>query len=408
MLLPFATLLLSIAVLPLNAPRVWEKLHPWVAGVLGALTAAIYATRTGGASRLLETGHEYASFMSLIASLYVVCGGIHISVKGEATPRDNCLLLLIGALLANIVGTTGASMLLIRPWIRMNKYRITDFHVVFFIFIVSNIGGLLTPVGDPPLFLGYLKGVPFWWMAQNCWPIWCTTVTALLLIFYAWDRKNFLRAPAIVREKQTSSETWKIRGWRNVALLGLIQTGLLLPPGWREAGFGAAAFAAWWWTPRPIHEANDFEMSPLREVAWLFAGIFATMLPALDLLQANAGSLGLSHPHHFYWATGVLSSVLDNAPTYLAFLSAASGLSDLDLRTDALRFAMEQTQTLAAISTGAVFFGAVTYLGNGPNLMVNHIARQQKVNSPSFTAYILRFSLPVLLPLLALVGLLFF
>lgn len=407
MLLPFGLLLFFIATLPLNAPRFWEKYHPWTAGILGACTAVFYSVETDGPLLLLHTAKEYLSFITLIGSLYIVCGGIHIRVRGEATPSANCLLLLVGALLANLVGTTGASMLLIRPWIQMNKYRITDFHIVFFIFIVSNLGGLLSPVGDPPLFMGYLKGIPFWWVAQHCWALWAAALGALITIFYIFDHRNFLRAPQIVRDEQTARETWKISGWRNVLLLSGIQAALMLPAGFREAAFAGAALIAWRTTPRQIHDANDFDTHPLREVAWLFAGLFVTMLPALELLHAHAATLGLREPLAFYWATGVLSAVLDNAPTYLAFLSAACGLVGLDVQTDAPQFALAHAPTLTAISTAAVFFGALTYIGNGPNLMVKQIARHQKVNTPSFTAYIWKFSIPILLPLLALLSMAF-
>lgn len=407
MLWPFASLLVLTAVLPMNAPRLWEKLYPWAAGSLGAFVGLYYAFWTGHTELLQHTAGEYLSFITLVGSLYVVCGGIYVRVRGEATPGTNCVLLLCGAILSNVVGTTGASMLLVRPWIRMNKYRITDFHIVFFIFIVSNFGGLLTPVGDPPLFLGYLKGVPFWWVALHCWPLWLSGVFALIVIFYILDYRNFHRAPAAVRDKQTASETWKIEGWRNIALLAGIQIGLLLPGVWREMCFVGLALVAWQITPKHIHEANDFDFHPLREVAWLFAGLFATMLPALELLQKNAPTLGLRTATDFFWATGLVSSLLDNAPTYLAFASAACGISGMDLHTDASRFALKHPELLKAVSAGAVFFGAMTYLGNGPNLMVKQIARKQGVDTPSFTTYIWKFALPVLLPLLALISAVF-
>ena len=171
---------------------------------------------------MLEVAHEYVSFIALIGSLFVVSGGIHINVKGEATPLKNVLFLLIGAIVANLLGTTGASMLLIRPWIRMNKYRITAHHIVFFIFIVSNVGGCLTPIGDPPLFLGYLKGIPFWWVAEHCWPMWATGVGCLLAMFYVVDRLNFRRAPARVRETETAHEQWRFDGLANIVFLAVI------------------------------------------------------------------------------------------------------------------------------------------------------------------------------------------
>jgi Na+/H+ antiporter NhaD/arsenite permease-like protein len=230
----------------------------------------------------------------------------------------------------------------------------------------------------------------------------------LIAVFYLLDRKNFLRAPARVREAQTASETWKIRGWMNAGLLAAVQAALLLPTGWREGVLASAAWTSWKFTPRPIHEANDFTLDPIKEVGWLFAGLFLTMLPALELLRAHAANTGLSEPIHFFWATGFLSAILDNAPTYLAFLSAACGLHELDLQKNALKFALDHGPLLKAISTGAVFFGALTYIGNGPNLMVKHIAQQHKAATPSFGTYIWKYSLPVLLPILCVISILFF
>ena len=200
MILPFGALLAAIALAPLFFADWWGRHYPKVAYVLGGMTLAYYLVGLHAYTRLLEVGHEYFSFIALIGSLFVVSGGIHIAVKGEATPWANVLFLFIGAVVSNILGTTGASMLLIRPWLRLNKYRVTGHHVVFFIFIVSNVGGCLTPIGDPPLFLGYLKGVPFWWVAEHCWPMWALALGILLAMFYAVDRRNFLRAPRGVRE----------------------------------------------------------------------------------------------------------------------------------------------------------------------------------------------------------------
>src|SRR5688572_17484778 len=222
MILPFALMLLAIALMPfINLPW-WERHFPKVAVGLGAVTTGYYVFFLASGSRMLHVAHEYISFIALIGSLFVVAGGIHIDVKGEAKPWINCLFLCAGAVLANIIGTTGASMLLIRPWIRMNRYRITAFHIVFFIFIVSNAGGCLTPIGDPPLFLGYIKGVPFWWVLEHCWIAWALVVGALLAIFYVFDRLNFLRAPKQVRTEETRRGVWTIEGWRNVLFLGVI------------------------------------------------------------------------------------------------------------------------------------------------------------------------------------------
>src|SRR5213083_1038614 len=215
MMLPFGILLATIALAPLFFADWWHKHYPKVAYALGAVTLLYYLVGLKAYDRLWHTASEYVSFIVLIASLFVVSGGIHINVRGEATPMANVLFLLIGAVIANLFGTTGASMLLVRPWLRMNKYRITAHHVVFFIFIVSNVGGCLTPVGDPPLFLGYLKGVPFWWVLKTCWTAWLIGVLILIGVFYALDKHNFLRAPREVREAETWHEVWKFEGLRN-------------------------------------------------------------------------------------------------------------------------------------------------------------------------------------------------
>jgi len=405
---PFALLLLLIALAPLWIPHFWEKFYAHIAVVLGLLTAGYYVIELQRVEPLLHAVREYFSFISMVAALYVVSGGILIRTKGEATPALNSLYLLLGALLANLLGTTGASMLLIRPWIRMNRYRITSLHVVFFIFLVSNVGGGLTPIGDPPLFLGFLKGVPFWWMLEHCWKPWLLTVGMILGVFYVLDSVNFRRASVNVREEMTSHETWHLDGlWNLLLALGVVSAALL-PFGFRELAMLSAALVSWWTTPKRVHEANHFEFNPIKEVAWLFMGIFLTMLPALELLGVSADSLGLHSPLQFFWCTGALSGLLDNAPTYLAFLAAGFGVAGLDLDKDMGQFLLQQTQLLRAVSLGAVFFGAMTYIGNGPNFMVKKIAEQQQVHTPSFIGYVLRFSLPVLLPIFALVGLLCF
>ena len=407
LLAPFALLLLSIAMGPIAFPHFWHRRYPLVAVGLGLVSVEFYLLND--ASPLVHAAEEYLGFIALIGSLYLVSGGIHIRVKGEATPLVNCLFLLIGAVLANFIGTTGASMLLIRPWIRMNRYRVTAFHIVFFIFIVSNVGGCLTPIGDPPLFMGYLKGIPFWWVFEHCWQGWAVAVAGLIAIFYFVDRANFLRAPRDVREKETAHEEWIFRGLGNLVFLALILFAVLrLPMWWREGAMLVAALGSWFTTPRGVHEMNHFDFEPLKEVAWLFAGIFATMTPALAFLQASPPPL--SSDLSYYWATGALSGVLDNAPTYLAFLATALGQQHLALSDPAhvLTFANTHAGTLEAISLGAVFFGAMTYIGNGPNFMVKAIAEHSKVHTPTFLGYIFRYALPILLPFLALVGILFF
>jgi len=389
-----------------------------------------------------------------------VSGGIHIRVKGEATPLDNVVFLGVGGVVANVLGTTGASMLLIRPWLRMNKYRVTGHHVVFFIFIVSNIGGCLTPIGDPPLFLGYLKGIPFWWVAEHCWPMWAMGLGILLMIFYLLDRRNYLRAPKPVRERIAEpADQFRFEGLWNLLFLGIILGAVLFlqePPFLREAVMLAAAAGSYFTTKRTIHQANHFEWHPLKEVAILFAGIFATMMPALDWLQAHAARMGSPGPGLFYWGCGTLSSFLDNAPTYLSFLRAIFGAfisqdtiaavqhliqnpaADLASAAEPVRHTYEALQKyhsdhlaagkvgveeievafllgnaafnnyIVAISVGAVFFGANTYIGNGPNFMVKSIAEQQKVHTPTFLGYLLKYSVPFMLPMLVAAWWVFF
>ena len=463
MTLPFGLLLLAIALGPLGFPNFWARHYPKVAYALGAVALAYYLGSLHAWARVLQVGHEYVSFIVLIGSLFVVSGGIHINVKGEATPRVNTVFLLVGALLANVLGTTGASMLLIRPWIRMNKYRITAHHIVFFIFIVANAGGCLTPVGDPPLFLGYLKGIPFWWVAVHCWPMWLVAMGYLLTVFYLVDTANYRRAPKAVRSSLAEPrDEWRLEGLRNLLFLLVILSAVFInhPVFVREALMVAAAAGSYFTTGKAIHEANHFNFHPIREVAVLFAGIFATMMPALDWLQMNAGKLASPSPGFFYWGSGIVSSVLDNAPTYLSFLSAAFGLFvDPDIidkvqvliqqrGTDVASLAGAQAEQIrntlqalqqyhaadlaggklgpdqiktafllgnpthnlyiVAISIGAVFFGANTYIGNGPNFMVKAIADHQRVRTPSFFGYVFRYALPCLGPLLVLIWVLFF
>ena len=414
MIIPFGVLLLLIAAGPVLLSDWWHHHYPKVSVGLGLITIFYYAFALRDPARFLPVAHEYASFIALIGSLFVVAGGIHINVKGESRPITNVAFLAIGAVISNIIGTTGASMLMIRPWIRMNKYRITKFHIVIFIFIVSNVSGSLTPVGDPPLFLGYLKGVPFLWTLEHAWPAWLIAVGLLLAIFYVVDHLNFQKAPREVVEKQTAHEAWRFDGLPNLLLLAIILVAVLgnrwMPFLVPEAIMVAAAVASYYLTPKPVHEANDFSFAPIKEVSWLFLGIFATMVPALDYLGRHAAEIGITTPMQFYFATGALSSFLDNAPTYLTFLSASLGLHHLsmDETADVVKAVHAFPREILAISLGAVFFGAMTYIGNGPNLMVKSIADHAKVKTPNFFEYILRYAIPFLLPILVLISLLLF
>jgi Na+/H+ antiporter NhaD/arsenite permease-like protein len=425
LMLPFGLLLLLIAVMPLApaaAKTWWEHHYAKVALALAGGVGLYYFFQvTGGTARLGHSAAEYISFITLIGSLFVVAGGIHLKVKGEATPLANVLFLFIGAALANVVGTTGASMVLIRPFMRMNKIRLSAHHIVFFIFLVSNVGGSLTPIGDPPLFLGYLRGVPFFWLPAHVLPAWLFTVAAILGVFYFFDRRSFRHAPAKIQaEIAHSHETWRFDGKINLLFLGVVIGAVFVPDRYfaRELVMAAAAVASYRLTSRQVHEENHFSFGPIKEVAWLFLGIFATMMPALDYLEANGQKYELTRPAHYYFSTGALSSVLDNAPTYVNFLklaqvrnaatlAVAGAPVPTDEKAEVTALIAHDPLTLIAVSLGAVFFGAMTYIGNGPNFMVKSIAHSAGAHTPSFFGYIFKYSLPVLLPILALTAWLF-
>ena len=461
MILPFVLLLLAIAVMPFINKHWWEKNYPLVSVGLGTCTVLYYLLGIQNAVRMMHTGLEYMSFIILIGSLFVVAGGIHIRIKGKSTPLANVIVLAIGAVVSNFLGTTGASMILIRPYLRVNRYRLRGFHVVFFVFIVSNIGGALTPIGDPPLFLGYLKGVPFFWVLEYVWHMWAITLAIVLLVFFVIDYLSFKQYE---RKKHLHTEEFdeeaEVHGLQNIFFLAVILVAVFIqhPPLLRETLMIIAAAGSYYTTKHEIHRKNDFNFLPLKEVAILFLGIFATMVPALDWLELNATKIGITTQGQFYWGTGLLSSVLDNAPTYLNFLSASVGLfvnqeivnqvqhlvstRGSDIATIAGAHAQEARNTfevlmkyhsdlvvtgnvpisdiqisylignhsiyLKAISIAAVFFGANTYIGNGPNFMVKSIAEQTGVKCPSFFGYIGKYSLPILIPVFALIWWLFF
>ena len=415
-LAPFVILLGAIAVGPLLTPKLWHERYHIFSVCMAAIVFVYYLVGRREAAPLAHSLQEYVSFMALIGSLFVVTGGIHLGVAGEATPLRNVAFLAMGGLLANILGTTGAAMLLIRPWIRMNRYRITSFHIVFFIFIVANVGGCLTPVGDPPLFLGYLRGVPFFWTLIHLWPDWLTVVGMLLMVFYVFDWLNFRRAPQPIRERETARETFRLDGARNAFFVAVILGAVLLrgagaPWGVPEVIMAASAWLSHRCTAQSIRDQNEFSFDPLKEVGWLFLGIFSTLVPVIHTLSVHAGKFGHPSDLHYYFMTGSLSAFLDNAPTYLTFLTLALTLHQPPLHLldpkDVLQFSANEPHTLAAISLGAVFFGACTYIGNGPNLLVKSIADAAKIRTPSFFGYILRYTLPILLPILILAGWLF-
>jgi len=401
--LPFVAMLLAVALGPLWTPHWWEpnRNKLLVACALGLPVVVLYLAREPRA--LLDTGEEYVSFIILLAGLYVISGGIRLTGDLEATPLTNTAFLAVGSVLASFLGTTGASMLLIRPLLQTNRERTRVRHtVVFFIFLVSNIGGCLTPLGDPPLFLGYLLGVPFTWTFRLFVP-WLFTTALVLAVYVAWDRWAHAReARADLKRDFYEVRRLRVAGKENLLLLaGVLASVAFLKAPWREAAIVALAVFSWFRTDPELHETNRFTFHPILEVAALFSGIFVTMLPALHILQARGAELGVREPWQFFWATGTLSSFLDNAPTYLTFLALARSLhlpADVVGVPDAL---------LTAISLGAVFMGANTYIGNGPNFMVRSIAEERGVTMPSFGGYMM-YSGAVLIPVFVVVTLVFF
>ncbi len=441
--LPFVCLLLAIAIFPLapHLSRWWERNQSklLVALALGGVTCLYYAVRgygfagsapgTGAAVQVLHHAVilDYIPFIVLLFSLYTISGGIRVTGDIPAHPLTNCAFLLFGSVIASFVGTTGASMLLIRPLLQVNSERKNVAHtVVFFIFLVSNIGGLLLPVGDPPLFLGYLRGVPFLW-TLNLIPQWLFAVGILLCIYYVFDIVLYKREPKeSIQLDETHRFAFRLSGRRNILLLVgvVLAVGLLVPgqyfPGtkWMVPDLYLREFAqlilagiSWFWTPRRIHRENHFNFTAIGEVACLFAGIFITMQAPIEILKLKGDTLGITTPLQFFWVTGGLSGFLDNAPTYVVFFELAGSIQHIgnmpvldNLMTATGRIPLAN---LVAISCGAVFMGANTYIGNGPNFLVKSIAEKHGIKMPSFFGY-MAYSGLILIPLFILVSIVFF
>jgi Na+/H+ antiporter NhaD/arsenite permease-like protein len=417
-ILPFVCLLASIAVVPLVFGRWWDKNSNKLLLSVGLSLPVLAVVIPRGLHLLTESLVDYFSFIVLLGALFIISGGIFIKGQFSGTPLVNTGFLAVGALLANVIGTTGASVLLIRPFLRANHHRQRTAHLgVFFIFIVSNTAGLLTPLGDPPLFLGFLRGVPFQW-TLGLFPVWAAVVGALLLVFNLYDQyiftKEDVETPGALVEDVQSRKKVHLEGGHNfLYLLGVmgaaIGSGYF---GWlrgvQESIMIAMALLSWFTTPRSVHQLNHFHFHPILEVAAVFSGIFVTMIPALKILEHSAPSLNLQQPWQYFWMSGALSGFLDNAPTYLTFCAMASGvvggsvenLSTL-LHTDL------GASLLRAISCGSVFMGANTYIGNGPNFMVKSIAERAGVKMPSFGGYML-YSGAILIPIFVIVTLVFF
>jgi len=425
--IPFAGILLSIALMPLLLPWIWHHHYGKIAAAwaLAFLLpfAALFGLSTAGAALVHTLVGEYIPFVILLTALFTVSGGIYIRGNLHGSPGLNTAILAIGAVLASFMGTTGASMLLIRPLIRANDNRAHRAHViVFFIFIVSNAGGSLTPLGDPPLFLGFLKGVDFFWTVQHIFPETLFLVGVLLLLFYALDWWYYHRREE-VRPLDPTPDTrglgfdgarnfWLLAGivglvllsgfWKSPVSFHVAGTDVGLPGLVRDAGLVAITLLSLRITPSQVHDDNQFSWAPMQEVAKLFAGIFLTIIPVIAMLRAGLDGPfapivaavtrpdGTPDPAMYFWASGVLSSFLDNAPTYLVFFNTAGG--------DPAVLMTQLAPVLAAISAGAVFMGANTYIGNAPNLMVKSIAEDRGVKMPSFFGY-MAWSVVILVPL---------
>ena len=442
--LPFAGILLSIALCPLLMPHFWHNHFGKISvfwSVLFAVPFLFFYHQVAVYHILHIYLIDYIPFIILLWGLFTVAGGIVVRGSLKGTPALNTIMLLIGTILASCVGTTGAAMVMIRPVLRANKDRLKKTHVVcFFIFLVANIGGSLTPLGDPPLFLGFLHNVPFFWVTTNLLPHMLTASGILLVMFFIVDTFYYRKEKEhLDNGPEEEKIPFKIEGVINfVFLLGVI--GLVLMSGYwkpghfnvlgvhleyqgvlRDLGIIMMGVLSLVFTSKAFREANDFSWFPIIEVAKLFAGIFMTIIPALAILKAgNAGALSglvsaVKEPYHYLWVTGALSSFLDNAPTYLTFFNLALGKLGITeamvpgaLAVKAVTANPEFIQYLKAISVGAVFMGANTYIGNAPNFMVKSIAEEAGINMPSFFGYMIKYSIPILVPVFLLVTFIFF
>ena len=422
----FVALLLCIAIFPLVAEHWWEnnKNKGIIAGVL-AVPVFVYTIIESPAA-LGHSAHEYFSFIVLLWALYTVSGGIVVRGSLKGKPVVNLIFLAVGAVIANIFGTTGAAMLLIRPLLRTNEHRQYKKHIViFFVFLVANVGGCLTPLGDPPLFLGFLRGVPFAWTLK-LFPIWFPTLLVLLGIFFIWDVKAWKKESEEVKNRDVGNEKFAIVGKINFLFIIGVMLSTIFSPQLSQfsetIGFGLGGGSPWreflmilmglfsmMATPKTLRKENRFNFDAIIEVAVLFAGIFVTMIPALALLKTHGNEMGLTQPWQFMWVTGILSSFLDNAPTYLVFATTGASVAGVDSIREMVGSGAGEV-LLKGISVGAVFMGANTYIGNAPNFMVKVIADtadERAVKMPSFFGY-MAYSGLILLPVYAVMTLIFF
>lgn len=426
MVLPFVAILLLIATGPLFFAHHWHHHYPKYSVGLGLIVAVYYFFVLKAPIAMEHAATEYISFIALVASLFIAASGVFVSINARGTARNNIILLFAASVIANLIATTGSAMLFIRAYMRLNTGRLKAYHIVFFIFLVANVGGALTPIGDPPLFLGFLRGVPFFWTFTHVWYIWLPATAMILAVFWFIDSRNKETSPDPDPDKPVIA----LQGTKSFFWVAIIIAAVFIDPnvfpwvpnlhslfgvpfGIREIIMLSVAGLAYVTANKEAMAKNEFNFEPIREVGWLFLGIFATMQPALQLISnyaaGNADSLTVGL---FYWATGILSGILDNAPTYLNFLAAAMGKFGLDVNDPAavLEFAnaVDSVIFLQAISVAAVFFGAMSYIGNAPNFMVKAIAESNGVETPSFMGYIIRYSIPILLPIYLIIYLVFF
>ena len=430
--LPFAGILLSIATVPLLFPEIWHHHYGKIAAFWAALAllpvASVYGVPAAFGAFVHVIVAEYLSFIIVLFALYTVAGGILVTGDLRGTPAVNSGILALGTGIASVVGTTGAAMILIRPLLRANRSRASNVHVViFFIILVGNIGGALSPLGDPPLFVGFLRGVDFFWTAENLW-LQTAIVSAFVLALFAAVDLWFFRREGLPKRTTKRPAPIRIRGLVNFVLIAMIIAAILLSAVWksratfdvfgtpaalqnlvRDAALIGIALLSLWLTPNEHRASNGFTWEPIREVAILFAGIFTAIIPVIAMLQAGRSGAfaflltavtandGLPHEAAYFWLTGILSAFLDNAPTYLVFFELAGG--------DAAKLMGPLAGTLAAISMGAVYMGALTYIGNAPNFMIYAIANENGVKMPSFFGYLF-WAATILVPPLLLLTLL--
>lgn len=449
-IIPFVGMLLSIALAPLINAEWWENNQGKTAIFWSLVFLVPFTIAYGPGETIMELFHsillDYVPFIILLFGLFCATGGIVLRGKLRGTPKVNVIILLIGTLIASWIGTTGAAMVLIRPLIRANKWRIRKKHtIIFFIFLVCNIGGSLTPVGDPPLFMGFLRGVPFFWTLQHLWQPYVLNSAILLLVFFIMDSRAYKKDLADLGGKiPDDGEEGKLRveGAHNFIFLGMIVLAVILSgvltkfPMFADQATGEvyglqlyeyggevvtwgylsilrdvvillAAFLAMKTSSEKARAFNEFSWAPIAEVAKLFIGIFITMIPALAILGARGASLGLEHPAQFFWGTGLLSSFLDNTPTYVVFFTTAASLHAHDVPGVMTTLGLMPEHILMAISAGAVFMGANTYIGNAPNFMVRSIAENADIKMPSFFGY-MGWALVFLIPLFIIDTLVFF